>query len=331
MDASLPALEDSSPDRFLDAVRASGAPLPVVHGELQHHARGCYSAHLDARRSDRRVERLLLAAETLAALAGWLTGRPDGSHLERGWRAHLFDESHDILAGTAIAAAYQDARDMAGEAAAIALPEVQGALTAIARSIAIEPAPGPARSLVVVNPHAWPSPARVELETGGVDETWELVDEAGLRVPHQLVRSDATVNGWRRRLAFSAELPSLGWRVLRARPMDPEAPRRPVPSSNLPPGPVDRADLTLVDDRLRVVVDAGSGAIASLVDLATGLEVVHGRGCRPVVLEDPSDTWSHRLERYDGRPVAMADPETLDLTGLTGRVRVEATVRRPSP
>jgi alpha-mannosidase len=304
-DASLPALVDSSPDRFLDAVRASGAQLPVVHGELQHHARGCYSAHLDVRRSDRRVERLLLEAETLAALAGWLTGRPDGSDLERGWRAHLFDEFHDILAGTAIGPAYEDARDMAGEAAALALPEVHGALTAIARSVAIEPAPGRSRSLLVVNPHAWPARARVELETGGVDESWELVDEAGRPVPHQLVRSDATVNGGRRRLAFSAELPSLGWRVLRARPLDPEAPRRPVPASNLPPRPVDRADLTLVDDRLRVVVDGATGAIASLVDLAAGLEVVHGGGSRPVVLEDSSDTWSHDLERYDGRPAAM--------------------------
>ena len=35
--------------------------------------------------------------------------------------------------------------------------------------------------------------------------------------------------------------------------------------------------------------------------------------------------------RADGRPVPMADPETLDLSGLSGRVQVEATVRRPPP
>jgi hypothetical protein len=35
--------------------------------------------------------------------------------------------------------------------------------------------------------------------------------------------------------------------------------------------------------------------------------------------------------RADGRPVPTAGPETLDLSGLSGRVRVEAIVRRPPP
>ena len=32
-----------------------------------------------------------------------------------------------------------------------------------------------------------------------------------------------------------------------------------------------------------------------------------------------------------GRPLPMADPETLDLSGLSGRVRIEATVRGRRP
>ena len=57
---------------------------------------------------------------------------------------------------------------------------------------------------------------------------------------------------------------------------------------------------TFIDNgRLRLEVDPQTGWISSLCDLQSGVEVFTGPGARPVVLDDPSDTWSHNIFRFD--------------------------------
>src|SRR5215210_1231892 len=70
-DATLPELRFSTVSDFFAAVEKSPAvaDLPVVRGELQHHARGCYSAYGEGKQHNRRVERLLGQAETLSVAA----------------------------------------------------------------------------------------------------------------------------------------------------------------------------------------------------------------------------------------------------------------------
>ncbi len=55
----------SSPDRYFEEVAASGAELPVVNTELQHHAIGCYTAVSRIKREVRRTEQLLHQADIL--------------------------------------------------------------------------------------------------------------------------------------------------------------------------------------------------------------------------------------------------------------------------
>jgi alpha-mannosidase len=71
-DASLPELRWSTAQEFFQAVEASPAManLPVVQGGLQHTARGCYSANGEEKYQNRRAERGMVEAESLA----WLTG-----------------------------------------------------------------------------------------------------------------------------------------------------------------------------------------------------------------------------------------------------------------
>ena len=64
----------SSPQDYVDAVRASGADLPVWQGDLQHHAAGCYSAHSGIKAWMRSAEHALLVAEKWAAVAGRVAG-----------------------------------------------------------------------------------------------------------------------------------------------------------------------------------------------------------------------------------------------------------------
>src|ERR1700722_10162736 len=71
-DPSLPELRFSTLRDFFEQVESSAAfaSLPVVKGELQHHARGCYSANGEGKFLNRRAERSLMEAETISLIAG---------------------------------------------------------------------------------------------------------------------------------------------------------------------------------------------------------------------------------------------------------------------
>src|SRR6266511_1220372 len=289
--------------RFLDRLLASGDDLPVVAGELQHHAVGCYAAHSGIKRWNRRAERLLLAAERWAAVARLAAEVPyPREELGRAWRQVLFNQFHDVLAGTAIEPAYEDARDQLGEASSIAGRVANRAMQALSRRIGIDPEPGMS-PLVVFNPHPWPVRADVELEVGAFEagalgEAARLADEAGRPVPVQRTRSLATVPGWRRRVVFPAELPPLGYRTYRLYP-DAAAPRGAAGGD----GQHGDGDGAVLDSgRLRAVVDRRTGWLSSLVDKVTGADLAAGaaQAAEPhaVVLTDRTDTWSHGALAY---------------------------------
>jgi hypothetical protein len=67
--------------------------LPVIHGDLIHHARGCYATMTSFKERMRHLERRLLQ---------------HGSALDQ-WEALLFWQFHDVLAGTCIADVYEEA------------------------------------------------------------------------------------------------------------------------------------------------------------------------------------------------------------------------------
>ena len=93
------------------SIRDNSAVYPVVHEDLQHHASGCYSAHSGVKKWNRTAENRLLAAEKFSALAEWITGQPYSTEFDRAWKNVLFNQFHDILAGTSLEVAYDDARD----------------------------------------------------------------------------------------------------------------------------------------------------------------------------------------------------------------------------
>ena len=77
-DPSLPELRWSTLGSFFTEVEKSPgfAQLPVVKTELQHHARGCYSAYGEGKFLNRRAERSLGEAEVISVAAGLATDHP---------------------------------------------------------------------------------------------------------------------------------------------------------------------------------------------------------------------------------------------------------------
>lgn len=289
----------STPDRYFDALRVQeDVALPVVHDDLQHHASGCYAAHSGIKRWNRKAENILVTAEKWSLLADWVTGQPYPREFRQAWKGVLFNQFHDIMAGTSLEIAYDDARNLYGEAMAIAERALNLALQSFSWKIGIAPEPD-MKPIVVFNPHAWNSRVDVELEIGRTLEGVELVDDQGRSVPFQWVRSQATANG-RRRLAFVADLPSLGYRVYRLRPEsgggEPSAAGGNAPCAS---EDVWRAADTVLENRFfRLEFDPQTGFLVRLFDRQAHVELFHQPAARPVVMEDRSDTWSHGVLGY---------------------------------
>ncbi len=275
----------SSPAIFFRELDRAGSTLPVVREELLHHASGCYAAHSAVKRWNRQAENRLLTAEKFSTIAERIAGLPYPPRIQDGWKAVLLNQFHDILAGTSLEVAYDDAGDAYGEARTIAARALQQAVQAIAWKIEIPFADG-STPVVVFNPHAWPSRANVELETDGLQNAGSLIDEQGHSVALQTVRSQAVVGGWRRRVSFTAELPALGYRVLRSSA---------VPSPTVEPP---TAENVIENAHWRLTVDPRTGNVSSLFDRRLNCEVLAAPGGRAVVMDDPSDTWGHNVTRF---------------------------------
>ena len=118
----LPTLELGTVEAFhraavaeIEAVDAAGGEAPMWSGELylEMH-RGTYTTHRDAKGGNRRMEHLLVEAETWWSArcleAGGWSSYPQ-AELDAAWKEVLTLQFHDILPGSSIGWVYRDLRD----------------------------------------------------------------------------------------------------------------------------------------------------------------------------------------------------------------------------
>lgn len=280
----------SSPDTFFKAISPVAQTLPVVTGDLLHHASGCYAAHSGVKQWNRQAENRLVAAEKIVSLAGMVVGHQTRADFGQAWKNVLFNQFHDILAGTSIASAYQDTREEIGEALSISSRAMNAAVQSLSWKINI-PVDPDTRPIVVFHPHGFPVCSEVEIESSDIREGTVLLDEASRVVPHQLVTSEAACNG-RCRLLFRAELPALGWRTFRLGPGS-------SPVGRERSAPVDVAEHVLDNGWIRLELDPDTGHVMALRLLKEDVNLIGEPSGMAVVLDDPSDTWSHQVRRYE--------------------------------
>lgn len=286
------------PDHFFDIVRRSKADLPVVHDELQHHSRGCYTAVSRIKWYNRKCEQSLLTAEKFAALAWRLVGAEyPRAALNRAWEDVLFNQFHDILAGTSIREACEDVYRTLESALRSARHAMDEALDALSERIDVS---GEGRPLLVFNPHPWPQKSPVEAVVP-TTERWNedrygefrpgaltLIDERGNEVTAQVTEIEHDGGYYLLHFCFMADLPALGYRCYHYRFRD--APEW------MPPEP--RAATILENERLRLTFDPQSGWLSSLYDKQHGIEYLRDAGGVLLVIDDPSDTWSHDVDSF---------------------------------
>ncbi|MHC4606349.1 MAG: glycoside hydrolase family 38 N-terminal domain-containing protein [Planctomycetota bacterium] len=260
----------SHPKLFFDAVAASGVELPVVTGELQLHAVGCYTAVHMIKQEVRRAETLAVQAERLAGT---------GERLSKAWERILFNQFHDILAGTSIAPAYEHARDELGLAKTVAREILVDAVRA--RTVRLEPRPH--QRMLAVNVSDRPFRGYVEADPWlgfkAHKKTLSLTDADGKRVPLQVLDGDAAYFS-PVRLLFPLELDAMEEKVLEIHEEE----------ASPPAATVHVEDATL------------SNGMLALNLSETGFTFRDRTGSvRIAAFEDPTDTWSHGMLGYEGK------------------------------
>lgn len=307
-------IEFSHPARFFDAVLPYRDRLPVVQEELQFHAIGCYSVVREIKTGVRRAEHALLRAETCLRMHPSHAPASGDSVLEGAWKEVLFNQFHDILAGSSIAEAYRDSRDQLGLACTAADDTTS---TTLFRSLVALP-PSARQRIVESNLSArrFEGPVAHEAWTEWRPFTGRLEGPDGAEVPYQLVQQPAILGNKKMLLWMEG--------------MEPASTKELFLVPQTAPGPV-RTDLAVFggaigSSGLRVRPGAPGGAELLFIERseASRGSPVLGGGIRLAVIEDASDTWSHGIGGYDG---AVAGEFLLTRATVEESGPVRATLR----
>jgi alpha-mannosidase len=266
--------------------------IPTWKDELyfEHH-RGTYTTQANQKKDMRDSEGWMAKAEKFSALA-WLDDQPyPATELNNAWEKVLFNEFHDLAAGSGIGVIYQDAqrdydqvRWATDEISSAALHTIQSRIDTRAGGV----------PLLVFNALGWRRSGlvHVDVQMPGPADGVSVLDSRNRVLPSEILHSDATIHSYQL-LVEAADVPSLGYEVLHVIPG-----RRPFTSDLRARG------TTLENAALRVTVDPHTGCITSLYNKASHFESLAAGSC------------GNELEVFHDKPQAddawNIDPGTLD-------------------
>ena len=279
----------STPDRLYEALKKAGRRAPVFDGELQRVFTGCYTSLSRVKRKAKESLAALVQAETLSAASWWLTGdRFPEEELSGAWRDHLFNDFHDILAGSCTEPVEKDALDLYGKVLETARRVRLRAASALNRSLWAGESVALSVTVLNSNPGLIEVPVEVEC-TADYRPFWRgewhlrVFDLKGREMLSQEEQPESLLPfNWRKKVCFLADLPGVGAShfEIRARP----GKRRPAPTS--PDNPY-----------LKYKFDRNMGLITSLRG-GDKTELLEGPLLEPLVIKDLGDSWGTGCREY---------------------------------
>ncbi|GMV92656.1 MAG: hypothetical protein AMXMBFR82_24340 [Candidatus Hydrogenedentota bacterium] len=291
--------------------------IPVISTDLQHHAQGCYTTHAEVKRLNRQTEHALMTAERLATLTWVMFDHPyPQAALEKAWKDLLYNQFHDILAGTSIESSYEDSRDQMGSAKHAAKFITNESLQVLTRHIDTS---AEGNTVVVFNPLPHPVTEVVTappIVARTLTKPLHIVDGEGNPIPMQVV-ADERVGS--EAYAFKAEVPALGYRCYHVR-------------SGVKKVKVDRklkASHDYIENKWwRLEFDPYDGHLCRLYDRKREVEVL-SKGNVLAALVDSSDTWGHGYDEYrtEAGRFGNAKLELLECGDVRATVRVQSRFR----
>lgn len=268
----------SSPQRFFEAIRSQRESLPLVTGDLQYHAIGCYSVYRPIKTALRRAEHRLKQAELFCTSEPNAVPADASAQLQEAWKRVCFNHFHDTLGGTCLPSAYNYPLSQLGYAQDVGETLLHEGLR---RKLTALP-DDPLQRIVLYNASDLPYDGPVEFEPWldwqSWQEGWHLIDESGAPTPFQRIAPEALA-GNLVHLLFPLTVGPGEMRVLRIATTEKEQTGKP----------------------------ALSGADASRLG-AEALRFEGGALPLPTLklFEDTTDTWTHVIDRYSGALCAEA-------------------------
>jgi len=290
-----------TPQEFFNEVLSRAAELPVVKDELQHHARGCYSAYLKIKKLNRLSEHSLIQAERIAVMSNSILGiEYPRKEFRKAWENLLFSQFHDSLAGTCIPEAYDDVEDMCYYSLNIAKQTIERAIHAIAANVDTT---HNNTALIIFNPLTVPVKAPIEIEPAW-PESLGVYEVSGRQIPHQYIQPHS-LSGTRRAVIVAHLLP-LGYKVYSLKTAKTKLESRVKVRGNI-----------IENERFILEINPQTGCISRLFDKKYGVEVFNGDASYPLIINDPSDTWSHGVSKFE------------DIIGSFSNIRVTIVEKGP--
>jgi alpha-mannosidase len=287
--------------------------IPTWKSELyfEYH-RGVMTTQANHKRNMRESSIETLNAEKWASLA-WLDGDKYPAHeLTEDWKKVLFNQFHDLAAGSGIGVIYKDAQKDYDVVRWSTNEISTNALATVAQNITTDAAKAtfPGLSLVVFNPLGWARSGEVSFSlpggTNGLQTYWTngvsgSLLPIGLRdgVPEYRLR----VN----------DVPALGYQTIRLSPVPAGiAVGAPIPHHLVGGGPPAREEkdaFVLDEGNLKAQIDKRTGCITHIVDKKSKFDYLTGSACGNQLQffkDTPKD--------YDAWNI---DPGTLDVAPMT--------------
>ncbi|MFZ0745268.1 MAG: glycoside hydrolase family 38 C-terminal domain-containing protein [Terracidiphilus sp.] len=307
----------NSPTWNYQSIAKGYTPPSTVSGEisiptwdtelyLEYH-RGVFTTQANHKRNMRDSSEEALNAEKWASLA-WLDGNKyPGDELTEDWKKVLFNQFHDLAAGSGIGIIYKDAQKDYAVVRWSTNEIKSNSLQTIAERIdtAAGKKEAECQSVVVFNPLGW-------TRSGDVSVKIQLPSAVGARfvdavhgsvLPSEILSADKQTGEIRARVHVDS-VPALGYKVLRVYPETSAPETNKLMSAN---ASGDR--VTIENPVLRVTVDKNTGCITSLFDKRSNFESIASGACGNQLQffkDNPKD--------YDAWNI---DPGTLDVPPMT--------------
>ncbi len=290
--------------------------IPTWKSELyfEYH-RGVMTTQAHHKRNMRTSEEEVLNAEKWASMA-WLDGRPyPGAELTEDWKKVLFNQFHDLAAGSGIGVIYKDAQKDYDVVRWSTNEISAGASQTLDEKIDTR---GNGLPIVVMNPLGWERSGEVtvtaQLPPGQSIEDYTLAGNGPSHGAAHVVSRDPKTGVTTLRIA-AQRVPALGYKVLWLEPTraasDPDAGKT---LDDQPSGYV------LENNRLRVAISKTTGCITSLYDKRAKFETLAAGACGnqlQAFKDTPKDydAWNIDPGTLDQAPTALTMVDTVKPDG----------------
>jgi alpha-mannosidase len=315
-------------------------PPPAVEGEVSiptwkselyfEYHRGVMTTQANHKRNMRESSIWTLNAEKWASLA-WLDGKDyPAKELTEDWKKVLFNQFHDLAAGSGIGVIYKDAQkdyDVVRWSTNQIDGDSLGVVTDGIDTAAAAKLPG-SQSVVVFNPLGWKRSGEVWVSSAGYPKGFVLRDPLTGAATESASLAEEKRDGVAGYRVQVADVPALGYRVLQ---ISAQAKAGGHAAGGAAIAKEESAGLVLENGSLRVVIDKGTGCISSLYDKLSKFEAISAGECGNQLQffkDTPKDydAWNIDPGTLDVAPRTIAKADSVELVDAhTDRAGVRIT------